>query len=171
MEAETIFETLGFGNKFVTVDIFRSRLAGTCTLSTPGPCLAPFSFGQRPSHSRSSKWMFSQSELCLATCLPHLTFWGFKWVDHPTDWWQNKLQDLRSSGVLQRSLVVRCRHFGSIRLDPWRKDLYVRRNGKGWKEEVERDVQVVGVRRWTELVADRKKWKDIVRQAKAHSGL
>ena len=42
---------------------------------------------------------------------------------------------------------------------------------KGWKEEVERDLQVLGVRRWTELVADRKKWKDIVRQAKAHSGL
>ena len=28
-----------------------------------------------------------------------------------------------------------------------------------------------GVRRWRELVADRKKWKDIVRQAKARSGL
>jgi len=32
------------------------------------------------------------------------------------------------------------------------------------KEEVERDLQVLGV-------ADRKKWKDIFRQAKAHSGL
>ena len=42
---------------------------------------------------------------------------------------------------------------------------------KGWKEEVERDLQVFGVRRWRELVADRKKWKDFVRQAKAHSGL
>ena len=41
---------------------------------------------------------------------------------------------------------------------------------KAWKEKVERDLQVLGVRRWTELVADRKKWKDIVRQAKAHSG-
>jgi len=28
---------------------------------------------------------------------------------------------------------------------------------KRWKEEVERDVQVLGVRRWRELVADRKK--------------
>ena len=49
-----------------------------------------------------------------------------------------------------------------------------RRSGrprKGWKEEVERDLQVLGVRRWRKLVADRKKWKDIVRQAKAHSGL
>ena len=42
---------------------------------------------------------------------------------------------------------------------------------KGWKEEVERDLQVLGVRRWRELAADRKKWKDIVRQAKANSGL
>jgi len=42
---------------------------------------------------------------------------------------------------------------------------------KRWKEEVERDLQVLRVRRWRELVADRKKWKDIVRQAKAHSGL
>jgi len=49
-----------------------------------------------------------------------------------------------------------------------------RRTGRprqGWKEEVERDLQVLGVRRWRELVMDRKKWKDIVRQAKAHSGL
>jgi len=50
-----------------------------------------------------------------------------------------------------------------------------RRRGRPWKikkEEVERDLQVLGVRRWRELVADRKKKrKDIVRQAKAHSGL
>jgi hypothetical protein len=42
---------------------------------------------------------------------------------------------------------------------------------KRWEEEVERDLQVLGVRRWKELVTDRKKWRDIVRQAKAHSGL
>ena len=42
---------------------------------------------------------------------------------------------------------------------------------KRWKEEVERDLQVLEVRRWRELVADSKKWKDIVRQAKADSGL
>jgi len=47
-----------------------------------------------------------------------------------------------------------------------------RRGGprKRWKEEVERDLQVLGVRIWRELVADRKKWKDIVRQAKATVG-
>jgi len=42
---------------------------------------------------------------------------------------------------------------------------------KRWKEEVERDLQVLGVRRWRELVADRKKWEDIFRQAKVHIGL
>jgi len=42
---------------------------------------------------------------------------------------------------------------------------------KRWKEEGERDLKVLGVRRWRELVADWKKWKDIIRQAKAHSGL
>jgi len=45
---------------------------------------------------------------------------------------------------------------------------WARRRGrprKKWKEEVERDLQELGVRRCRELVADRKKWKDIVRQA------
>jgi len=42
---------------------------------------------------------------------------------------------------------------------------------KRWKEEVEKGLPVFGVRIWRELVADRKKWKDIVRQAKGHSGL
>jgi len=46
-----------------------------------------------------------------------------------------------------------------------------KRLSKRWKEEVERDLQVLGVRRWRELVADRKKRKDIVRQAKTHSGM
>jgi hypothetical protein len=42
---------------------------------------------------------------------------------------------------------------------------------KRWKEEVERDIHVLGVRRWRELVIDRKIWRNIVRQAKAYSGL
>jgi hypothetical protein len=49
-----------------------------------------------------------------------------------------------------------------------------RRRGKprrGWREEIERDLQVLGVRRWRELVIDWEKWRGIVRQAKAHSGL
>jgi hypothetical protein len=31
--------------------------------------------------------------------------------------------------------------------------------------------RVLGVRTWRELVIDREKWRGIVRQAKAHSGL
>jgi len=42
---------------------------------------------------------------------------------------------------------------------------------KRWKEEVEGDLPVLGVRRWRKLMADREQWKGIVRQAKAHSGL
>ena len=42
---------------------------------------------------------------------------------------------------------------------------------KGWKEEAERDLQVLEVGRWKELVADKEKWKEIVRQVKAHNGL
>jgi len=42
---------------------------------------------------------------------------------------------------------------------------------KGWREEVERDLQLVGVRRRREMVIDRDKWRGIVLQAKAHSGL
>jgi len=42
---------------------------------------------------------------------------------------------------------------------------------KEWREEVERDLQVLGVRRWRELVINREKWRGIFRQAKAHSGL
>jgi hypothetical protein len=45
-----------------------------------------------------------------------------------------------------------------------------RRRGRR-KEEVERDLHVLEVRRWRELATDSKKWQDIVRQAKAHSGL
>jgi hypothetical protein len=42
---------------------------------------------------------------------------------------------------------------------------------KGWREEVDRDLQVLRVRRWRELVTDRTKWRNIVRQAKAYNGL
>ena len=41
---------------------------------------------------------------------------------------------------------------------------------KGWREEAERDLQVLGVIS-IKLVIDREKWRGIVRQAKAHSGL
>jgi hypothetical protein len=40
-----------------------------------------------------------------------------------------------------------------------------RRKGRpreGWREEVERDLQVLGVRIWRELVIDRDKWRGII---------
>jgi hypothetical protein len=49
-----------------------------------------------------------------------------------------------------------------------------RRRGKprkGWRDEVEKCLQVLGVRRWTELVIKRGKWRVVIRQTKAHSGL
>jgi len=70
-------------------------------------------------------------------------------------------------------------HLERMEEDRMRKKIFTqelegtRRRGrprKGRKEELERDLQVLGVR-WRKLVADSKKWKDIVRQAKAHSGL
>jgi len=42
---------------------------------------------------------------------------------------------------------------------------------KGWREELERNLQMLGVRRWRVLVKDREKWRGIVRQAEAYSGL
>ena len=69
-------------------------------------------------------------------------------------------------------------HLERMELDRMPKKIFTqelegkrRRPRKGWEEEVERDLQVLGVRRWKELVIDREKWKDIIRQAKAHSGL
>jgi hypothetical protein len=38
---------------------------------------------------------------------------------------------------------------------------------KGWREELERDLHVLGVRRWRELVIDREKWRGIVRQGQS----
>jgi len=46
-----------------------------------------------------------------------------------------------------------------------------RRPKERWREEVERDLQMLGVRRWREMVIDRDKWRGIVRQAEAHNGL
>jgi hypothetical protein len=33
---------------------------------------------------------------------------------------------------------------------------------KRWKEEVERDLHVLGLRRWREMATDRKKWRAVV---------
>jgi hypothetical protein len=33
---------------------------------------------------------------------------------------------------------------------------------KGWRAEVDRDLQVLGVRKWRDLVIDREKWRGVV---------
>ena len=83
-----------------------------------------------------------------------------KWIKGQRISWLGHLERMAEDRVLKKNFtqeLERMRRRGRPR--------------KGWKEEVERDLQVLGVRRWRELVADRKKWKDIVRQAKAHNGL
>jgi hypothetical protein len=44
------------------------------------------------------------------------------------------------------------------------------RPSKRWKEEVERDLQVLGVRRWRELVADRKNGRTLFDRPKPTVG-
>ena len=41
---------------------------------------------------------------------------------------------------------------------------------KGWKEEVERDLQVLGVRKWRELLADRKNGRTLFDRPKPTVG-
>jgi hypothetical protein len=42
---------------------------------------------------------------------------------------------------------------------------------KRWKEEVERNLHVLGVRRWRERATDRKNSRILFDRPKAHSGL
>jgi hypothetical protein len=81
---------------------------------------------------------------------------------------------------IKRQIISWLGHLESMEEDRMPKKIFTqelegtRRRGrprKRWKEEVERNLQVLGVRRWRELVTDRKKWRNIVRQAKANSGL
>jgi len=83
-----------------------------------------------------------------------------KWIKGQSISWLGHLERMEEDRMLKKIFTQKLegtRHRG--------------RPKKGWKEEVERDLQVLGVRRCRELVIDREKWKDIVRQAKAHSGL
>ena len=98
----------------------------------------------------------------------------------PRKRWKEEERDLQVLGVKRWRELLADRKNGRTLFDRPKPTVGCSVNGrrrikgrprKRWKEEVERDLQVLGVRRWRELVADRKKWKDIIRQAKAHSGL
>ena len=42
---------------------------------------------------------------------------------------------------------------------------------KRWLEDVEEDIQTMGIRRWRKLSKERTEWKKITEKAKTHSGL
>jgi hypothetical protein len=40
-----------------------------------------------------------------------------------------------------------------------------------WIEDTEKDIQIMGIRRWRKLCKERAEWKKITEKAKTHSGL
>jgi len=83
-----------------------------------------------------------------------------KWINGQRISWLGHLERMEGDRMPKR-----------FSLKNWKRQEEGEDPRKDGKEEVERDLQVLGVARWRELVTDRKKWKDIVRQVKAHSGL
>ena len=69
-----------------------------------------------------------------------------KWIKGPRISWLGHLERMEEDRIPKKIFTQELE--GSRRRE---------RPRKGWKEEVERDLQVLGVRRWRELVADGKK--------------
>jgi len=42
---------------------------------------------------------------------------------------------------------------------------------KRWFEDIEEDIQIMGIRGWRKLCKERAEWKKITEKAKTHSGL
>ena len=42
---------------------------------------------------------------------------------------------------------------------------------KRWVEDIEEDIQLMGIRGWRKLSKERTEWKSITEKAKTHSGL
>jgi len=90
--------------------------------------------------------------------MPH-TFYPYLF-DHPLSIGENIVKWIKGQRI---SWLV---HLQRMEEDRMPKEIFTqelegtRRRGrprKRWKEEVERDLHVLGVRRWRELVADREK--------------
>jgi hypothetical protein len=70
-----------------------------------------------------------------------------KWIKGQRISWLGHLERMEEDKVLRKIFT--------------QKLVVSRRRGrprKGWREEVEGDLQVMGVRRWRDLVIDREKW-------------
>jgi hypothetical protein len=42
---------------------------------------------------------------------------------------------------------------------------------KRWIEDIEEDIQLMGIRGWIKLIKERTEWRRITEKAKTHSGL
>jgi hypothetical protein len=74
-----------------------------------------------------------------------------KWIKGQRISWLGHLERMEEDRMLKNIFTLQLEGTKQ-RGRPW----------KGWREEVERDLQVLGVRRWRELVIDRTKWRGIV---------
>jgi hypothetical protein len=55
------------------------------------------------------------------------------------------------------------------RVVEWKRSRGRQRNG--WQDEVLKDIRVLGVKNWTQLVIDRSVWHDLVVKLKIHRGM
>jgi hypothetical protein len=170
------------GNRtyFAAISLFRSRLQSRGTKIQLCKTLI------RPvvSHGAESWTMTKKEEQALLIFERKIfrRIYGPKYGNREWKSWINRELEEMSNGEsvikwIKRQRISWLGHLERMEEDRMPKKIFTqemegtRRRGrlrKGWKEEVERDLQVLGVRRWRELVIDRRKWKDIVRQAKAH---
>ena len=168
---------------FAAISLFRSRLLSGATkiILYKTPIKPVVSYG-------AEVWTLTKKEEQALLIFEWKIFRRIYGSKYENGEWKSRtniqLEEMRKGeNIVKWIKVQRIRWLGHLeRMEEYRmpkkiftQELEVtRRRGrprKSWKKEVERDLQVLGVRRWRELVADRKKWKDIVRQAKAHSGL
>ena len=74
-----------------------------------------------------------------------------KWIKGQRISWLGHLERMEEDRMLKKIFIQELE--GTRRRE---------RPRKGWREEVEIDLQVLGVRRWREVVIDREKWKGTV---------
>ena len=84
-----------------------------------------------------------------------------KWIKGQRISWLGHLERMEENRMPKKDLHSR----------PGRDETKRKTQERMERRSRKRSSQVLGVRRWRGLVIDRDKWRGIVRQAKAHSGL